>query len=153
MRSSCRRASAAPGRQSRPPASTTRSSRAASDRAPLKRRDSGGARRLRGRGVRGAVLLCPEGAALVNVPDPARFALHKLIVHAERTGTFRAKSNKDLVQAAHLPAYLWEFRRDQLLEAHEQLSSRGKGWAARLKQGLLALNRAYPSFAAGEHFV
>jgi hypothetical protein len=37
-----------------------------------------------------------DGAVLVNIPNPARFALHKLIVAGERGGTFITKIRKDL---------------------------------------------------------
>ena len=91
-----------------------------------------------------AVLFCNEGTVLVNVPSPERYALHKLLVFGERTGTFRAKSSKDLAQAACLCAYLWDHRREALAEALKDLLSRGKGWVSRYKQGAAALHKAYP---------
>jgi hypothetical protein len=91
-----------------------------------------------------AVLFCDEGSVLVNVPSPERYALHKLLVFGERTGTFRAKSGKDLAQAACLAAYLWDHRREALAEALQDLLARGKGWVARYRQGAAALQRAYP---------
>lgn len=91
-----------------------------------------------------AVLFCNEGTVLVNVPSPERYALHKLLVFGERTGTFRAKSSKDLAQAACLCSYLWDQRREALAEALTDLLSRGKGWVSRYKQGAAALHRAYP---------
>jgi hypothetical protein len=91
-----------------------------------------------------AVLFSNEGTVLVNVPSPERYALHKLVVYGERSGTFRAKSSKDLAQAACLAAYLWDHRREALAEALQDLLSRGKGWVARFKQGAAALHKAYP---------
>jgi hypothetical protein len=91
--------------------------------------------------VEQAVLFCQEGAVLVNVPDPARFALHKLVVHAERKGGFRAKSNKDLAQAAHLLDYLWFHRQAQLGEVVLDLLGRGPGVGS--------LRRAYPDLEVG----
>lgn len=91
-----------------------------------------------------AVLFCQEGSVLVNVPSPERYALHKLLVHGERAGTFRAKSAKDLAQAACLAVYLWEHRREALAEALKDLLARGKGWVARYRQGAAALHKAYP---------
>lgn len=38
--------------------------------------------------------------ALVNVPDPIRFAIHKLLVSQIRPVTFRAKASKDIEQAS-----------------------------------------------------
>jgi hypothetical protein len=97
-----------------------------------------------------AVLFCPDGAVVVNVPDPARFALHKLLVYGERRGTFGAKSAKDLAQAAHLLAYLGEHRKQHLLDAQDDLTSRGKGWASRFAQGVAALRKRYPGLAAAD---
>lgn len=97
-----------------------------------------------------AVLFCDEGTVLVNVPSPERYALHKLLVFGERTGTFRAKSSKDLAQAACLCAYLWDHRREGLAEALKDLLSRGKGWVSRYKQGAAALVKAYPDLEVSE---
>ena len=91
-----------------------------------------------------AVIFCAEGTVLVNLPSPERYALHKLLVYGERSGTFRAKSSKDLAQAACLCAYLWDHRREALAEELQDLLSRGKGWVARYKQGAAALHKAYP---------
>ncbi len=85
---------------------------------------------------------------LVNVPSPERYALHKLLVFGERAGGFRAKSSKDLAQAACLADYLWDHRREALAEALKDLLSRGKGWVARYKQGAAALHKAYPQLEA-----
>ncbi len=100
-------------------------------------------------GIEQAVLFCQEGVVPVNVPDPARFALHKLVVHAERKGSFRAKSNKDLSQAAHVLDYLWLHRQAQLGEVVVDLLGRGPGWVGRFRQGVDALNRAYPQLEVG----
>ena len=97
-----------------------------------------------------AVIFCTEGAVLVNVPSPERYALHKLLVFGERAGTFRAKASKDLAQAAHLLAWLCEFRREPLDEALKDLLSRGKGWVSRFHQSARALRAAYPQLAAAE---
>ena len=55
-----------------------------------------------------------------------RYALHKLLVFGERSGSSRAKSSKDLAQAACLAAYLWDHRREALADALKDLLSRGK---------------------------
>lgn len=47
-------------------------------------------------------LLVGRRALAVPLPDPARFALHKLIVSAERPTTFAQKAAKDRRQAAEL---------------------------------------------------
>jgi hypothetical protein len=68
----------------------------------------------------------------------------KLLVFGERSASFRAKSTKDLAQAACLAAYLWDHRREALAGALQDLLARGKGWVARYQQGAAALQRAYP---------
>jgi hypothetical protein len=98
--------------------------------------------------VEQAVLFCAEGAVLVNVPAPARFALHELVVHGERSGAFATKSGKDLGHAASLIDYLWEHRRDALDEALIDMRSRSRGWIARLRRGAQALRKAYPGLGA-----
>lgn len=99
--------------------------------------------------VEQAVLFCDQGAVLVNVPSPERYALHKLVVYGERAGAFRAKSSKDLIQAACLLNFLWDHRRHSLEEALADMLKRGKGWHSRLRQGASALHKAYPDLAAG----
>lgn len=96
-----------------------------------------------------AVVFCAEGAVLVNVPAPERFALHKMLVFGERSGSFRVKSNKDLAQAAHLLAYLGDHRREPLEEALVDLLKRGRGWVNRLRQAARALSKQYPDLWAG----
>jgi hypothetical protein len=94
-----------------------------------------------------AVLISAEGAVLVNVPEPARFALHKLLIQGERKQAFRTKARKDLAQSAHLLSYLWTFREQQVRQALNDLRSRGRGWTSRLREGVRALNKAYPELA------
>lgn len=103
--------------------------------------------------VEQAVLFCREGAVLVNVPSPERYALHKLVVYGERTSAFRSKSAKDLVQCACLLDFLWDHRRESLEEALADMLTRGKGWRARLKQGAAALYKSQPNVAAGLRLV
>ncbi len=98
--------------------------------------------------VEQAVAFSTEHIVLVNVPDPARFALHKLIVQGERQGAFRLKAAKDVAQAAHLLAWLWPNRRSAVLEALEDLKARGKGWTTRFERGAAALFKAFPGLAA-----
>lgn len=100
--------------------------------------------------IQQVALLSPPGVVVANVPHPARFALHKLIVYGEREGTFSAKSNKDLAQAACLLAALKAHRSWEVEEAWSDLARRGKGWLARARQGLGALDRLAPEIAAGK---
>ena len=53
----------------------------------------------------------PVGAGLlIRIPDPARFALHKLVVSQRRSAAFAAKSRKDLAQAAAVLDVLKDLR-------------------------------------------
>ncbi len=94
--------------------------------------------------VQQAVLFNKENAVLVNVPHPARYALHKLIVYGEREGAYIVKSSKDLLQAASLMSLLKERRPWDVTEAWEDLKKRGSGWIKRVELGIKALDKAYP---------
>lgn len=100
--------------------------------------------------VQQTALLCGDGATLVNVPHPARYALHKLIIAGEREGAFQAKSVKDLMQAGLLLAALREIRPWEVDEALANLLGRGKGWSSRLQRGLQALERQFPAEGFGD---
>jgi hypothetical protein len=90
-------------------------------------------------------LLVRGGPLVVNVPQPERFALHKLIVHGERSTAQRTKANKDVTQAACLLDYLLEHDADLLCERWNDVMSRGPGWRQRLQQGWTALVKTFPS--------
>ncbi len=76
------------------------------------------------------------GATLVYVPDPARFALHKLIVSADRPIAMQTKSGKDREQAAEMIELLLEDRPGDLAVAAESINRRPRGWRKKLRQGL-----------------
>jgi hypothetical protein len=73
---------------------------------------------------------------LVQVPQPARFALHKLVISQERDITFADKRKKDIVQASALLKLLKEDRPGDIRIAREALDKRGKSWAAKLSRAL-----------------
>lgn len=94
------------------------------------------------------VLEAPQPAAvvgasgiLVNVPDPARFALQKLMVAQDRRPAFQAKAKKDVAQAAHLIDALADLRPSDLEAATAAVQQRGKRWRAALTRGLELLAR------------
>lgn len=94
--------------------------------------------------VQQAVLFCADGAVVANVPHPARYALHKLIVFGERPVARAIKANKDLRQSAALLANFragsdWEFQR-----AWADLVGRGSGWTSRVARGRDALAKLAP---------
>lgn len=94
--------------------------------------------------VQQAVIFSGDRVVLVNVPHPARYAMHKLVVLGERKGAFVTKSSKDLEQAASLLEVLLETRRSDIDRAWKDLVSRGPGWRARARQGVSALTKRSP---------
>jgi hypothetical protein len=92
------------------------------------------------RPVRGAIV--DGGGVLVNVPDPARFAIHKLIVSGERETVMHTRREKDLNQAAQIFSILIEERSGDIRIAWEDIRSRGKGWVKRVQKGVSALRRS-----------
>lgn len=82
-----------------------------------------------------AVALYREGV-LVQIPAPERFAIHKLIVAARRTGPGRAKSEKDIAQARALIAVLTETQPNLLSEAFEDAKAEGPKWVASIAASL-----------------
>ncbi|MEM8997023.1 MAG: nucleotidyltransferase domain-containing protein [Acidobacteriota bacterium] len=73
-----------------------------------------------------ALMLGRRRALLVNVPDPARFALHKLWTSGRRAASFHAKAVKDLVQASALLEFLTAERTADVERAWEDLGHRPK---------------------------
>lgn len=79
--------------------------------------------------------------ALVQVPRPERFAIHKLIVADRRResagdGDGRQKAEKDRAQADYLIRILAEERPFDLLEAYRTARETGTRWQARLDASL-----------------
>lgn len=92
-------------------------------------------------------------AVLVRVPDPARFAVHKLLVASNRGPQSALKAEKDRLQSALLMAHLEHEWPDNLAIEAEDAISRGPGWARRIRMeaGRLPipceeLNRTIASF-------
>lgn len=76
----------------------------------------------------------------VMVPDPARFALHKLIVAANRDAGAQAKARKDIFQAAALIAILAADRPDDLLRAAQALRDYPAAYVALARKGARLLD-------------
>jgi hypothetical protein len=87
------------------------------------------------------VLLDRADACLVNLPDPARYGLHKLIVAAER-GPKHRKYDKDILQALALIEWHLERAPHALRAAWRDLEKRGAGWVKRARQSLRAAPEA-----------
>jgi hypothetical protein len=75
-------------------------------------------------------------ATQVKVPDPARFALHKLIVSVDRSIAMQTKAGKDRQQAAEMIEVLMEDRPGDIELAIESLNRRPAGWRKKLRDGL-----------------
>lgn len=99
-------------------------------------------------GTTEGVALADGGACVVNLPDPARYAVHKLIVSGERPVSQQAKSNKDLEQASALVQWhVKNERADRLRDAWDDAIARGPGWTRRAMQGRKLLAAKYPELA------
>lgn len=77
---------------------------------------------------------------LVNVPQPARFALHKLLIAGRRNTP--DKRRKDLAHAESLCWVLVDDDPGELADAWAAVSSRGKKWSKGARDGLAKLDEA-----------
>ena len=80
---------------------------------------------------------------LISVPQPARYAVHKLIVAVMRqtSGESAVKARKDIEQAGILIETLMQTRRaDDLNDALKEAVSRGSNWQDKLTTGIARLN-------------
>jgi hypothetical protein len=93
------------------------------------------------------VVISGENALVVNIPSPVRYALHKLVVMAERQEQFRAKIVKDAGQVASIVSYALDRSPHALKDTATDLMSRGKGWRSRIKIGTEHLARYHPAVA------
>ncbi|HXV12495.1 MAG TPA: GSU2403 family nucleotidyltransferase fold protein [Burkholderiales bacterium] len=76
------------------------------------------------------------GATLVNVPDPARFALLKLMVSMVRHVSSQTKAGKDRQQAGEMIEVLIQDRPGDLELAVESINKRPAAWRRQLRAGL-----------------
>ncbi|MEQ9609594.1 MAG: GSU2403 family nucleotidyltransferase fold protein [Kiloniellaceae bacterium] len=84
-----------------------------------------------------------HGAGIpINVPDPTRFALHKLLVSQMRIAIPRSqeKAKKDLDQAEALITVLARQRPGDLKDLWEDLRERGPSWRRKADRSLLQLS-------------
>ncbi len=86
-----------------------------------------------------AVPVINGGATMVNVPEPARFALHKLIVSVDRSISMQTKAIKDRQQAGEMIEVLMADRPGDIELAVESINRRGPGWRKKLRDGLTRL--------------
>ena len=76
------------------------------------------------------------GATMVKVPDPARFALHKLIVSVDRSIAMQSKAGKDRQQAAEMIEALIADRPGDMELAVDSIKRRSPVWHKKLRDGL-----------------
>lgn len=76
---------------------------------------------------------------LVSVPDPARFALHKLVVSQRRPIAQQMKSKKDILQARTLLGLLFEERPGDVLLALDAAKKMPNKFQSQLAQGIKRL--------------
>lgn len=80
----------------------------------------------------------------MQIPNPARYAFHKLIVAGQRPVSEHPKKAKDLRQASLLITVLAEERPGDLLQAWDSLIVRGRSWGKRVNDGMEAMRKLYP---------
>jgi hypothetical protein len=91
-----------------------------------------------------ATLLGAQDAIVVHLPDPAAYAMGKLLVAAERTGDARSKAKKDIAQAAALIDYFVQRDPQAIKEMARNTRERGPAWRKALDAGLSSLSRGWP---------
>jgi hypothetical protein len=84
--------------------------------------------------IGGETMVLPAGdPSLVRLPQPGRYALHKLIVSQERDATATDKKRKDLLQARLMIELLKEDRPGDIALAWENLANRGANWMKKVE--------------------
>lgn len=84
-------------------------------------------------------ILLHKGGVPIVVPDPARFAVHKLIVAARRTER-GGKADKDLAQTESLvEAFEAVGRTDELLAVFDEAWARGQAWREAINTSLVRM--------------
>ncbi len=92
------------------------------------------------------VLVAGDGT-LVNVPSPARFALHKLVVSQRRPAAFAAKARKDIAQAVEVLEVLLADRPGDVPVAIQAFEDQGQRHKKVIAKALVALKKERPDIA------
>ncbi|MDT8452550.1 MAG: GSU2403 family nucleotidyltransferase fold protein [Gammaproteobacteria bacterium] len=87
-----------------------------------------------------AVVIAGAGV-LVNIPNPARYALHKLVISQRRPSGFQAKANKDLQQAKSILEWLKHTRPGDIDIAMDAANKMPDKFSEQLQKGLERLGR------------
>lgn len=88
-----------------------------------------------------ALAIGPRDLAVIQVPDPARFALHKLMVSVLRPAVFSTKADKDRQQAMQMLSALVENAPDDISTVWNDLRARGSGWTKKVERALAVCRR------------
>ena len=84
------------------------------------------------------------GGILVNVPNPARYALHKILISRSRAVIDHTKMEKDLQQAFQVIDILVEDRPGDLLLAWDAIEARKDSSAGKIRSALSAVGKRFP---------
>ncbi|MEE8059033.1 MAG: nucleotidyltransferase domain-containing protein [Pseudomonadales bacterium] len=79
------------------------------------------------------VVLMYGNGIMVNVPNPARFALHKLVISQRRPTAMAAKSRKDINQAEQVLAVLEDYRPGDIYNAVEAAHKMGEKFVTQMQ--------------------
>ena len=88
--------------------------------------------------IQPAIVLSKAGI-YVNVPSPARYAIHKLVVSQRRPATIHVKAKKDIRQAQQLFDVLIDERPGDLALAFEEVKKQPNKFLTQLETGLSLL--------------
>ncbi len=94
--------------------------------------------------IQPAVMVARAGI-LVNVPSPARYALHKLVTAVRRPAAFQAKAIKDIAQAEQLLLVLMEDRPGDIQLALSAAKSMPEKFMTQLYEGMKKLPTEFHS--------
>lgn len=83
------------------------------------------------------------GGTLVNLPTPARYAVHKLIIAQERSAETMVKRDKDFLQAFQILSVLREERPGDIALAIDDAVKRGPRWLKRVESGIRELEKRF----------
>ncbi len=98
--------------------------------------------------VRGAVI--NGEATLVLLPQPIRYALHKLIVSQEREAVAEAKKHKDLWQSFQLLSFLEQNHPQDIEPAWMNFIGRGSKWGRKAVAGLNMMEERFGVLSQSE---
>jgi len=82
-----------------------------------------------------------RAGVLVNVPSPARFAIHKLVVSQRRFAAQQVKANKDIMQAEMMLGVLLEDRPGDIWLVMDEVAKMPEKFQQQLQQGLGKLDK------------